>query len=575
MPANSRFSAAPTPDAPYADDEFRLARAAIEVHGEELAAYPGVISVRPGYRLRRGRITREPAVIVSVLRKKDVSQLDSRDLLPRRLGKVAVDIVPASPHEQLRAARKAEASLALPEAVGVVARLAAQRGVVDLRTPLEREEAEEPAFGPEALREEYPRPDRELEEVDEEMTLICHASPDAGWRLLREFLEGTQQNLTATMYEFTARHILEKLVEVLQPPKTFHFVMDHETDGSGLNNPEALEELAGALGDRLKFAWAPVAQDNVTTVGFFPSAYHIKVAVRDGEAVWLSSGNWKPSGQPKVDPFDPPPDFNAQTFQKKQNREWHVIAESPGLAEQFEFFIDYDLEQALPLQVESLEALPAPGLPDLFVPERPAELGLEVAVQFFEELKLTKRIRIRPLLTPDNFIDHILPLVQNAQRRVWFQNQSLRKPDPSKPRYKELFQTLRDHSQNSDIDARIIVRGDFDPFEVTQALQQSGYNMERVRLQDRCHTKGLIIDDLAVVVGSHNWSGHGTLENRDASLIIHDPEAISYYEELFSYDWERVASEDIEALESMPLLTPPDVPAPEGMHRVSWGELFE
>ncbi len=56
------------------------------------------------------------------------------------------------------------------------------------------------------------------------------------------------------MYEFTARHILEKLVAVLQPPKTFHFVMGHETDGSGLNNPEALEKLAGTLGDRLKFA---------------------------------------------------------------------------------------------------------------------------------------------------------------------------------------------------------------------------------------------------------------------------------------------------------------------------------
>ena len=574
MPTTSRFSAAPTPAAPHGDDEFRLARAAIEVHGEELAGYPGVISVRPGYRFRRGRLTREPAVVVSVLGKKDVSQLDSRDLLPRRLGKIAVDVIPASPLAQLHAARKAEASLLLSEAAGVVARLAAERGVVDLRTPLEREQAEELVFGPEALREEYPRPDREPAEVDEEMTLICHASPDAGWRLLRAFLEATQQNLTATMYEFTARYILDTLLAVLQRPKTFHFVMDHETDGNGLNNPEALEELVGALGDRLKFAWAPVAQDNITKVAFFPSAYHIKVAVRDGQAVWLSSGNWKPSGQPAIDPFDPPPNFNAQTFQNTQNREWHIIAESPGLAEQFKFFIDYDLELALPLQIEGLEALRVPTLPDLFVPERLAEPGLESTVQFFEELKLTKRIRIRPLLTPDNFIDHVLPLVQNAQRRIWFQNQSL-KPNKSKPRYEELFQTLRDHSQNPDIDARIIVRGDFDPFEVRQVLQQDGYNMKRVRLQNGCHTKGIIVDDLAVVVGSHNWTGEGTLENRDASLIIHDPEVITYYEKLFNYDWERVASEDIEALELMPLLALSDVPTPEGMHRVSWGDFFE
>jgi hypothetical protein len=41
MPANSRFSVAPTLDAPYADDEFRLTRAAIEVHGKNLPVVPG------------------------------------------------------------------------------------------------------------------------------------------------------------------------------------------------------------------------------------------------------------------------------------------------------------------------------------------------------------------------------------------------------------------------------------------------------------------------------------------------------------------------------------------------------
>ena len=162
-----------------------------------------------------------------------------------------------------------------------------------------------------------------------------------------------------------------------------------------------------------------------------------------------------------------------------------------------------------------------------------------------------------------------------CRRSVWFQNQYIKKPPASKPRYKQLFQTLRDHSQNPDIDTRIIVRGDFNPHVDLQAMQQCGYNMERVRLQNGCHNKGIIIDDLAVVVGSHNWSGDGTLENCDASLIIHDLDAIAYYEKLFSYDWERVASEDIEALELMPLLAPPDVPAPEGMYRVSWGDLFE
>ena len=37
--------------------------------------------------------------------------------------------------------------------------------------------------------------------------------------------------------------------------------------------------------------------------GLLASAYHIKVAVRDGAAIWLSSGNWQSSNQPDVHPF--------------------------------------------------------------------------------------------------------------------------------------------------------------------------------------------------------------------------------------------------------------------------------
>ena len=37
--------------------------------------------------------------------------------------------------------------------------------------------------------------------------------------------------------------------------------------------------------------------------GTFASAYHIKVAVRDHAAFWLSSGNWQSSNQPAIDPL--------------------------------------------------------------------------------------------------------------------------------------------------------------------------------------------------------------------------------------------------------------------------------
>lgn len=563
-----------SPASVAAEGPFGPVRQALELHGEELAGYPGVISVRPGYRFRDGRMTAEPVVSVAVLHKQEESGLATGDRLPRRVGDVPVDVVPAGAVEQVRAAVQTAPPTATA-AVGALAELAAGRGVVDLRTPLEAEAAEIPGFVPPAPRDEYPEPRRLPETVEEEMTLVCHAGPDSGWRLLREFLAGTERTLTATMFEFTARHILDALVQALPAPRTLRFVMDFEREDHGLDNPQVLQELSAALGGRLDFAWAPVAFDNVTTVGYFPSSYHIKVAVRDGASVWLSSGNWKPSSQPETDPFAPPAGFDGRRFQRGHNREWHVIAHSPRLAEQFEFFIGHDLEVAREVQADAVPpSAPAPR-PDVFVAEG-QDVALEPApaAKFFPELVLNRKLRVQPLLTPRHFAEHVLPLIQGAKRRVWFQNQSL-KPDPSRPEYMRLFHALRDRSNEAELDVRIIARGDFGPHTVLMALRQAGFDMARVRLQNGCHTKGLIIDDDIVVVGSHNWTGQGALENRDASLFIHDAEAVKYYAQLLEHDWSHLASDRVDTPPVAAMLATPGAPTPAGMRRVSWAELAE
>ena len=556
-------------------DPFRDVRSAIDRHGEELAQYPGVISIRPGYRFRDGEITDEPAIIVSVLRKQPEDALDPAAHVPPRVGGVVVDVVPAGVDEQLRAARASGAADTPSGAAAAVERLAAGTAVVDTRTLLEAESGDGLGIARFAPGADYPEPPRALQEVDEDMTLVLHASPDAGWRLLREFLTATRRRLTATMYEFTAPYILDALVDALPAPRTCRLVMDYEEDPNAeVDNPRVVRRLRNTLRDRLDFAWAPVVSDRVTTVGYFPTSYHIKVAVRDGRVVWLSSGNWKPSGQPEVDPLDPPADFRPRTFQRAHNREWHVIADSPGLAEQFEYFIRYDLDRATAVQATGPQPQWMPPAPDVFIPD-PALAPEPFAVaRFFREETLTKRMRVRPLLTPRHFVEHVLPLLEGAQHRVWFQNQSL-SPKADDAEFTRLFNALRDKSRDNGVDTRIIVRGDFKAGEIMQKLKQARFRTSRVRLQNGCHTKGLIIDDTAVVVGSHNWTGQGTRQNRDASLIIYDPDAVAYYERLFNYDWSNLASSRAPARGAVAVLAPPGAPTPPGMRRVSHAEFAE
>lgn len=73
----------------------------------------------------------------------------------------------------------------------------------------------------------------------------------------------------------------------------------------------------------MDFAWAPVRGRNTVTKWVFPSAYHIKVAVKDGTSFWLSSGNWTRSSQPQN------PTVNWPSALRNSNREWHVVVDHP------------------------------------------------------------------------------------------------------------------------------------------------------------------------------------------------------------------------------------------------------
>ena len=56
------------------------------------------------------------------------------------------------------------------------------------------------------------------------------------------------------------------------------------------------------------------------------------------------------------------------------------------------------------------------------------------------------------------------------------------------------------------------------------------------------HTKIFIIDNERVLIGSHNLSNEGVVSNRDASLIIHHPDAVTFCAGVYDYDWQNRAN---------------------------------
>ncbi|HJU60744.1 MAG TPA: phospholipase D-like domain-containing protein [Candidatus Binatia bacterium] len=538
---------------------FDFVKAAILVHGEDLASYPHVLRVEPGVAFSEGRITGEPAVVIKVDRKVPLETLRARDVLPVRLGKVRVDVRQATVREQLAllSQRRPEANAITPSFA--VERMASGLGVVDLRTPIERESS----AVIEAEQVPYVPPPFSLVPVNADMTVVCHASPDSGWSELKAFLTAPAEKMSATIFEFNAKYIRDALLQAAGTEGKMDFVM-HYKNLSGFDNKEAQQDLREELGDRLDFAWAAVAQTSAVTEGWFPSAYHIKTIVKDHRHLWISSGNWKSSGQPEEDPFNPPPGFNKNSFLRNHNREWHVVIESPQLASQFERYIRYDLDQAK--EVQSGIA-PETEMPDVFVPAEPA--APEVEPEFLPPLRRTRQLRVKPLLSPDNFVEEVTALVTQATNRLYIQNQYL-KPT-RQTRWRELNEFVADFSRREGVNFRVILR-DLDIQDSLEMMAEMNFDLSQVRKLRNTHTKGILVDDLGIVVGSHNWSGQGFMQNRDASLIFDDQDIIDYYERFFLFDWSRALPVELNRPETEPVLAAPGEATPPGMRRVSWSE---
>lgn len=515
-----------------------------------LAANPNVASVNLGYRFKDNWITDERVIVVEVKDKSDSSTETIRQI-PGDFNGFGVEVRSIGLLEKLRSE-------------GVAFSLIEER----------------------VARGRYRKPTNlRLREVrDEPMTAIFHASPDSGFPNLRRFLSRTQNRITATMYEFEAEHISEAIKDAIRPAGR-RLKMVTQKNGEMVTS---IRELKDALGNRFDHVWASVgnATSNDTNL-LFPKAYHIKVAVRDGEEFWLSSGNWKSSGQPDIDPAGN--DSTAWTPLRSKNREWHAVIKNESLAKQFEDYINYDFSEAhrVPLP-EAVEM----ELPDIFVPEYTSnDIQTEAPAHYFDPLVIPRPLRIQPLLSPDNYIEYLTGMIEEAERTIYVQNQSFNllafEEDDgagnNERAFYDLFALLKDRQATHEV--KIIFR-DSREFgneawesqkKLLSRLKDFGFDTNRnVKLQKGCHTKGVIVDSEKVLIGSHNLTNQGALFNRDASLLVYDAEVARYYQAIFLFDWENLARQQTVVNESVggAIFARRDEATPQEMRRVSLAELL-
>jgi phosphatidylserine/phosphatidylglycerophosphate/cardiolipin synthase-like enzyme len=508
---------------------------------DALSSIPNFVTAEPGFAIVDGVIVKEPSIIVYVSRVVPPTELLEEQRAPAQLGPFPVAVMQADPLRQLAVGRE---RARLPEIV--------LRDVAALTY--------EPIEGD---------PINEVFEV--ETPVRCHVGPDAGYRtVLEDFIKGTQESLSVAMYDYNAKYISKTFIETVRS-KNVKVTMTLD-DGTAQDEDDIWEDHKSKLGDAFD-GWIVRCSPNRR----FPNAYHEKVAVRDSRAFWLSSGNWSRKSQPDNDPVGQTADRKG--MYGKGNREWHVIVEHEGLAQLFERYIKHDRDGSEAEAAEDREVRLVP--PDLFVPIDElvdATLIAEEGIQPIEPKLLPsdgRPVTIEPVLTPDNYIDKVFELISGAEQSVHMQFSYINySNEAGDERFTEVLMKLGELSRQPGFDMRIILNSRDAVAQAQTLVQEADFkDLTVFKGQANVHNKGIVVDGRSVLVSSANWSPAGALRNRDAGLIIHDPEIAAYFEGVFDFDWNNRANDIV--VDRTVMLARQGAPTPPGMVRISWQEYFD
>jgi phosphatidylserine/phosphatidylglycerophosphate/cardiolipin synthase-like enzyme len=159
--------------------------------------------------------------------------------------------------------------------------------------------------------------------------------------------------------------------------------------------------------------------------------------------------------------------------------------------------------------------------------------------QYFASKTISDKMKIQPLLTPDNYSRFILPLIGSAKKSLYMQTQYIH---PSADGNLTALIAAIKQKIEAGVDVRLIM-SQYETQDWLERIQDAGLDLSAVRIQANVHNKGIVVDSRVAVVSSQNWSGDGVTRNRDAGLIIYNEEAAEYFETIFKHDWTNMAAQ--------------------------------
>ncbi len=332
--------------------------------------------------------------------------------------------------------------------------------------------------------------------------VTCFTSPDSSFETTLHYLQSAKSSIYVEIYSISNGFLTYELDAATQRGVTDIKVLLSSNRASGAET-----------------YWSRAAAYNLTQAGI-PVRWtsddfrftHAKFIIIDGKTTIIQSANWAKTSIPP----DP----------TRGNREWGVVIHDQEVANYFNnvFTNDWIISTEYQLDPEHNVTLSA----NIDRGKYPHPFN---ASTFVEEMTII------PVLSPDTAVDAILNLIASSNQTLYVQQMYIKMEWDGAD---DLFLEALIAATQRGVEVKVILDGDSSGMnETAQYLSSAG---AQVRFDNNTyfqwqHNKGVVVDGKVVLISSINWSFESTHENREAGVIIHNPNAANYFGEIFAWDW--------------------------------------
>jgi len=362
-------------------------------------------------------------------------------------------------------------------------------------------------------------------DVDFEISswLVAYAIPDSSFSSLVDAFSDAKNFVEIAVYEFWSNDILELINSTARRGVKVRILL--EGNVYGVEGDEWNRYMLSKL-YQLNQSGLPVWIRLEDISGYL----HMKVIIIDNSTVVIGSDNYVPTAYP-----EDPRKIELIPY-STASRGWGVVVNCDEIASYYHnifssIFFDADKSHDYDPDIDGTGSEP----PSSGVLNYNPKIG---------RLNISN-VPVAPVVSPNNSLDMILWMINRANYTIFIEQMYiLSDNEPVAEILDALYRAV-----DRGVTVQVIVE-DNSPgnyYEIYKDLEAHGVHVVRAFSKNSAlfmHNKGLIVDDLLVLVGSINWSGSALTQNREAGLLIRSREAALYFREIFAWDWNQ-SSEDL------------------------------